>query len=281
MNDARLIIPKKRSEWRLKAGKVIYTLLRYLQWFQRRKSYRLQRKPPQFRHKIFTHQTPLIRELPRVQMHYQYNKADNLRIAVKNLNGILLHPGKSFSFWFLTGRPTKRKGYKEGFAISQGKVTSRVGGGLCQLSNLIYWMTLHTDLDVIERYRHSYDVFPDINRKQPFGSGATVAYNYIDLVIQNNTTGSFQLILEVTERELKGRWLGEFKPDHRYEIKETMHKIECQPGGIYSRHNTISRDVFETGTGNKVATEEITQNHALMMYNPILPPQKSEPPSDV
>ena len=45
------------------------------------------------------------------------------------------------------------------------------GGGLCQLSNLIYWMTLHTPLTITERYRHSYDVFPDSNRTQPFGSG--------------------------------------------------------------------------------------------------------------
>ena len=39
-------------------------------------------------------------------------------------------------------------------------------------------MTLHTPLQVTERYRHSYDVFPDADRKLPFGSGATCAYNY-------------------------------------------------------------------------------------------------------
>ena len=51
------------------------------------------------------------------------------------------------------------------------KYKMSLGGGLCQLSNLIYWMTLHTPLTITERYRHSYDVFPDSNRTQSFGSG--------------------------------------------------------------------------------------------------------------
>lgn len=45
-----------------------------------------------------------------------------------------------------------------------GRIGSDVGGGLCQLSNLIFWMTFHTPLTVTERYRHSHDVFPDANR---------------------------------------------------------------------------------------------------------------------
>ena len=52
-----------------------------------------------------------------------------------------------------------------------GQIGGDIGGGLCQLSNLIFWMTLHTPLTVTERYRHSHDVFPDANRTQPFGSG--------------------------------------------------------------------------------------------------------------
>ena len=72
-----------------------------------------------------------------------------------------------------------------GMVLHNGGFKPGVGGGLCQLSNLIYWMTLHTPLTVVERWRHSYDVFPDAERTQPFGSGATVAYNHIDLQIRN------------------------------------------------------------------------------------------------
>ena len=61
----------------------------------------------------------------------------------------------------------------EGMILRNGRVASGVGGGLCQMTNLLYWMTLHTPLTVTERWRHGYDVFPDSNRTQPFGSGAT------------------------------------------------------------------------------------------------------------
>jgi len=49
-------------------------------------------------------------------------------------------------------------------------------------------------LAVTERWRHNYDVFPDSDRTQPFGSGATVAFNYIDLQITNETNSTFQLL---------------------------------------------------------------------------------------
>ena len=74
------------------------------------------------------------------------------------------------------------------------------------MSNLIYWLTLHTPLTVIERHRHDYDVFPDSGRTQPFGSGATCVYNYIDLQIKNNTGQPYQLKLEITGDHLSGEW---------------------------------------------------------------------------
>lgn len=42
-------------------------------------------------------------------------------------------------------------------------------------------MVLHSELTVIERWRHSFDVFPDVNRTIPFACGATLSYNYVDL----------------------------------------------------------------------------------------------------
>lgn len=56
------------------------------------------------------------------------------------------------------------------------------------MTNLIYWMTLHTPLTVAKRWRHGFDVFPDANRTQPFGSGATCSWPILDLQIVNHTT---------------------------------------------------------------------------------------------
>lgn len=67
--------------------------------------------------------------------------------------------------------------------LINGKMKADYGGGLCQLSNFIYWMTLHSELTIVERSRHQYDVFPDSNRTIPFGSGATIAYNFVLIAI--------------------------------------------------------------------------------------------------
>ena len=42
------------------------------------------------------------------------------------------------------------KGYFEGMQLSRGEVVRGVGGGLCQLANLLYWMALHTPLEIVE-----------------------------------------------------------------------------------------------------------------------------------
>lgn len=117
-------------------------------------------------------------------MELQRNKIVNLKLAVDKLDGVVLYPGETFSYWRLIGKPTRKKGYLEGMVLFLGRIGSDVGGGLCQLSNLVFWMTLHTPLTVVERYRHSHDVFPDAGRAQPFGSGATCAYPHRDLMIR-------------------------------------------------------------------------------------------------
>ncbi|SFR17260.1 VanW family protein, partial [Desulfoscipio geothermicus] len=149
-------------------------------------------------------------------------------------------------------------------------------GGLCQLSNLIYWMTLHTPLTVTERWRHSYDVFPDSHRTQPFGSGATVAYNYIDLQIRNDTNTDFQLLVWVGDTHLHGEWRSERPAQLRYEIYEAGHRITREWWGGYLRHNVIRRKIYD-GENNLVADELVAENHAVMMYEPMLPPAKNEP----
>jgi vancomycin resistance protein VanW len=42
-------------------------------------------------------------------------------------------------------------------------------------------MAIHSPLVVVERSNHSFDPFPDDGRGLPFGSGAEIFYNYIDL----------------------------------------------------------------------------------------------------
>ena len=180
--------PINRSKARVFCGHIYFTIKKYLQWWFSFKRYTSVRSKDYYEKVIFSHNTPLYRKLKDVEMYLQENKVENLKIAISKLDGIVIMPGQHFSYWKLIGRPTYRKGYKDGMILTaKGGFEEGVGGGLCQLSNLIYWMTLHTPLKVVERYRHSHDLFPDAKRTQPFGTGATCYYNILDLEIKNES----------------------------------------------------------------------------------------------
>jgi vancomycin resistance protein VanW len=202
-------------------------------------------------------------------MWLQENKVTNLKLATAKINSLVLKPGETFSLWRLVGKPTKAKGYVEGMILINGSFSSGVGGGLCQLSNLIYWMTLHTPLTITERWRHTHDVFPDANRTQPFGSGATIVYNYLDLQIKNETPDHYQLLIKVGDSDLEGEWRSTQPCPLKYEIYESDHLISQEWWGGYLRHNIIRRKVFDLDN-HEIGDEFITKNQAIMMYEPML-----------
>lgn len=286
--------PRARSSFRLWCGRLYFTAMRYALWhfaelrFARKAKNSAQNKAKnrakntaknkaferEEDHLVFSHQTPLLRQLKDVDMQYQYNKIVNLRLAAARLDGVVLRPGEVFSYWRLIGRPTRRKGYLDGIVLFCGTFRPGTGGGLCQLSNLIFWMTLHTPLSVVERYRHSYDVFPDAGRTQPFGSGATCVYPYRDLMIRNDTQTTFRLRLWLDDEFLHGEWLADAAPENTYRVVEKEHRFEHEFWGAYSRHNKLYREVCDL-QGSVLREEFITENHALMMYSPLLPEKEA------
>lgn len=262
--------PKLRSKFRIFLGKQFYTFQRYLEWYFSKKKYaRYFKNEALLPCVCFTHKTPLIRKLKIENMQLQYNKVTNLKVAVPKLNRVVIQPGETLSYWKLIGRLSYSKGYVDGMVLHYGTVTEGVGGGLCQLSNLIYWMTLHSPLTVTERHRHSFDVFPDVNRTQPFGSGATCVYNYRDLQIFNDTDQKFQLHVYLDDDYLYGEWRCEKENLETYKVYEKEHKISHETWGGYVRHNLIFRRVFDLD-GGEVDDHFITENHAIMMYPPFL-----------
>ena len=261
--------PIKRSDLRLALGTLYYGTLRKILWMKKHKIFAAEYQAKHLPFSYFTHKTILLRKLKDIDIWVQQNKIINLKIAVKKLNGILLHPGEIFSYWKLIGKPTKRKGYVDGMILKNGTFHTGTGGGLCQLSNLIFWMAIHTPLTVIERHRHGYDVFPDSNRTQPFGSGATCFYPHGDLMIQNNTQDTYQLLLSVGREYLEGEWRVSSAPQYKFLIVEKNHEMKGEYWGGYSRHNELYQQKFDLN-GNMLEEQLIVKNSAIMMYSPLL-----------
>lgn len=262
--------PIRRSALRLWAGKRWYAWRRFLLWHSRQLRFARERQTDCLPYLQFSFATPLLRKLQGAEMQYQYNKIKNLKLAAAQLDGILLRPGETFSFWRLVGKPTRRKGYLDGMVLFLGHIGYDVGGGLCQMTNLIFWMTLHTPLTVTERYRHSHDVFPDSNRTLPFDRGATCAYPHRDLMIRNDTDQTFQLRIRVGIENLEGEWLAERPPEVRYEIVERNHCMNRGPWSGYIRHNELYRRQW-TLDGALLEEKFLLENNAIMMYSPLLP----------
>jgi vancomycin resistance protein VanW len=119
---------------------------------------------------------------------YAENKRTNLTISAAQIQHIVIQPGEIFSFWALVGAPIARRGYREGRALVQGQLQAVMGGGLCQLSGILYHLSLQAGLTPLERYPHSADIYTDETRFTPLGSDATVVYGYKDFRFINDLT---------------------------------------------------------------------------------------------
>lgn len=216
---------------------------------------------------INKHKSLIRRKLGNVDMTLQENKAINLGLAAPKITNVLIRPGETFSFWKLVG-PTKAKyGYKEGLQISNGKTTAGIGGGMCQFTNLIHWMVLHTPLQIVEHHHHDrFDLFPDFNRQVPFGVGTSVFYNYIDYRFYNPTDITFQLIVMTTEEYLCGELRADKEPEYAYHIKTEGEGFVRESGQVY-RLGEVYRETIDRKTGNPVERKLIRTNHALVMYD--------------
>lgn len=244
-------------------------VFRYADWYLvKRGCYASERTEELLPYRVKKHQSVLLRKLGDCDMQLQRNKVVNLGIALQNITGILIRPGEVFSFYKLVGLPTKRKGYLEGIELSFGKARPGVGGGLCQIANLIHWLAMHSPLTVTERYHHSFDPFPDDGRVLPFGSGATVFYNYRDYQLTNNTEYTFQINLWLSEKCLEGEIRINEELDYAYHVFEKDHQF-LKIGDVFYRKNEIWRNkILKFRGGEVVDTELITKNFARVAYTP-------------
>ena len=113
------------------------------------------------------------------------NKKHNLRLAISRFQNLPLYPNEIFSFWYYVGNPTKKVGYKIGINIIKNRLDFDYGGGLCQLSGLLYHLALTSGLGIVERFPHSSDLYTDETRYTPLGADATTAFGYKDLRLRN------------------------------------------------------------------------------------------------
>ncbi|NTE05195.1 VanW family protein [Agrobacterium tumefaciens] len=246
----------------------IRRIKRRLEWLLDNKKYADIRSGQKLEFRIKKHQSVLLKKLGENNEQLQLNKVTNLKIAAAKISGIIIKPGETFSYCKLVGLPTKTKGYLMGMELSFGEAKAGIGGGICQISNLIHWLVIHSALTITERHHHSFDPFPDDGRVLPFGSGATVFYNYLDYQFTNDTEHTFQINLWFSDKCLEGDLRIDTPLNYAYHIVEKEHQF-LKKDGQFFRKNEIWRDkLLKFEGGRTVSTELIMKNFARVTYTP-------------
>lgn len=248
-------------------------ILRYLRDFFRSEKIAKTHSQEELPNIVKSHSSILLRKLAGVDMKLQENKVTNIRLACERINGIIIRPGETFSFWRTVGPAGKKQGYREGLVISSGRLLSGYGGGLCQMANIVHWLVLNSPLTVTELHHHTDAIFPDDRRRVPFGTGTSVFYNYIDYRFKNNTDQNVQLLVWVADGALNGELRSERPFPCRYRLVEENSHFRKE-GDRYFRISQVYRIVIDRKSGRQLRRELILDNHSEVLYDASLIPKE-------
>lgn len=140
---------------------------------------------------------------PIKQSSYYQNKIDNIQLGARFIQEVVIEANETISFWKVIGKPSQKRGFKIGRNLIAGKLTADYGGGLCQLSGILYITSLKGGLDIKERHNHTVDIYKEEERFTPLGSDATVVYAYKDLRVRNPYAFPIRFTFEVDSNSLE------------------------------------------------------------------------------
>ena len=138
--------------------------------------------------------------------HFE-GKLHNINSAAQTLNGLSVPAGATVSFWRMIGRPSASRGYQTGRAIVADRLSSDIGGGLCQVASLLYELGLRAGMTIVERHPHSRDLYTEDTRFTPLGLDAAIVWGFKDVRWKNPHDATATLAVDVEGETITGRLL--------------------------------------------------------------------------
>ncbi len=183
----------------------------------------------------------LINQNSGMDIQYQYNKVHNLKIASGPMNGLIIRPGETFSFWQLVKGTGKDIPYKDGLILVDSKLVTTSGGGLCLLSNILFWGFIHSPLTIVERHTHNVKALPNPDKDKVEGVDATVAQGWKDLKVRNDTDKIIQIKFYFDDEYITLKLLSGLKINKKYEIKDATPTYISRKKKIFERINIVQK----------------------------------------
>ena len=220
-----------------------------------RRRYASALSPRQLPVTVYQQTMPLRNPDTGFDMVYQENKVYNLRLAARQLQGLLIRPGETFSFCWAVRSAQRHAPYRDGLSVVNGRLTTAPGGGLCQMTNLLFWLFLHSPLTLVERSGHREKDFPDLG-SQPAGVDATFSEGWLDLKVRNDTRQTFQLELAFGEDSITGALRADQPDGVAYRRDQ---------GGIYQEVDVVQRRLSRV-TGELLEERLLYHNRCRIGY---------------
>ncbi len=215
---------------------------------------------------VSSHSSDIIKRGRGIDPLSQENKKVNIIKACEKINGLVLRPNETFSFYGSIGKVSAKKGFKEGRILRNNKLIVGTGGGLCNLANTIHLLVLHSPLLVTEFSSHSDALAPDKGKRKPFSSGTSVFYNYIDYRFKNNTKQDVQLLAWCEDDILHAELRCQEVFPYTYKLKEENHHFKKE-GSRYYRKSKIYKETIDMITGNRIEKELVLDNNSKVMFD--------------
>ena len=189
-------------------------------------------------------------------------------------NSIIKANGGTWSFNDTAGEATEDKGYQNAGAIVGGEYSDAIGGGICQVATTVFNAIYDAGYPITERHNHTLHI-----ESYPEGRDAAIAYPYMDLVWQNDTSSDVILVMSYSNSSVTATlWgvdpgyevstdYGEWKEGEPYSVKyktddtvaEGTEYVETT--GVNGSSISITR-IVKDANGNVLHEDVFESNYA-------------------
>ena len=260
INNNQIVISKEKNGYKLNKEELKNTIIRKIKEIDNKEEV----IPILVVNPLYTYEdlSKINTILGRFETHFNsknYNRVNNIRLAAKATNNILLDTGEVFSFNSNIQNSHIDKYLKEAPVIINGKPNKGIGGGMSQVSSTIYNAALYSGLKIINVRNHSIPS-PYIEK----GRDATVSVGCIDLKFLNKYNTPIFIYNEVMDNKIVCTIYGNEKDIKDIEVitetTDILHNRIIRKNS--EKYNLGVRKIEQEGRqGYKVKTYRVYKNN--------------------